>query len=164
MTDNRPATQDELEKARKAVERATARVTELEAAEAEKAAQKASKRLEAEKAAAARFLDQRMSIEEKVRGEHPSLEEKAEAFKAGTLAALVVEYLARREAISGLRTHAQQCARLLDINPYELGIEELRWIDPQEELRRWQEDAMPVVFRDRADALTAEALAPFAVE
>ncbi|MEU6391059.1 hypothetical protein [Streptomyces sp. NPDC046939] len=47
MTDDiRPATQDELEKARKAAERAAAKVAELEAAEAVKLDAEAAKRLE----------------------------------------------------------------------------------------------------------------------
>ncbi|MBO1333786.1 hypothetical protein [Streptomyces sp. VRA16 Mangrove soil] len=157
-------TATDLEKARKAAEAAAAKLAEAEAAEAEKAAQQAAERLEAEKEAAARFLEDRRDLEEKVRGSNPSAKEKAEAFKAGTLAELVVEYLSRREAVSALRTHAQECARLLGLNPYELGIDELRWVDPNEELRRWQEEAMPLVLRDRADALSAEALAPYEVD
>ncbi|MFE3382538.1 hypothetical protein [Streptomyces anulatus] len=44
--DNRPATQEELEKARKAAERAAAKVAELEAAEATRLDAEAAKRLE----------------------------------------------------------------------------------------------------------------------
>ncbi|MGK3943669.1 hypothetical protein ABK046_35245 [Streptomyces caeruleatus] len=153
----------DVEKARKAAEAAAAKLAEAEAVESARLAEKAAERAQKERELAAQFLEDRHALEEKVRGKYPTVEEKAEAFRAGTLPALVAEYLARRQAISALRVHAQNCAALLEISAHELPIEDIRWIDPQEELRRWHEDAMPVVLRDRAESLAAEALAAYEV-
>ncbi|OKK02738.1 hypothetical protein AMK26_24450 [Streptomyces sp. CB03234] len=157
MTDNA------VEKARKAHEAAAAKLAEAEAVEDARQAERDAERAQKERELAAQFLENRRALEEKLRGKYPTVEEKAEAFKTGTLPALVAEYLARRQAISALRAHAQHCAALLEISAHELPIEDIRWVDPQEELRRWHEDAMPLVLGSRAESLAAEALAAYEV-
>lgn len=107
MTDNA------VEKARKAHEAAAAKLAEAEAVEDARQAERDAERAQKEREPAAQFLENRRALEEKLRGKYPTVEEKAEAFKTGTLPALVAEYLARRQAISALRAHAQHCAALL---------------------------------------------------
>ncbi|MFD3511294.1 hypothetical protein [Nocardia sp. NPDC058666] len=153
-------TTNALEKARAAAETAAQDLAALEAQEAEKAAQKDAQRLEAKKAAAARFLADRPGLEEKVRGEKPTAAEMGKALEAGTLGAMVAEYLARRDALGILRDRASECAQLLGqdaefVNP--------RYVDPGEELRRWQEAATDELRRAKAGALAAGILSAYEV-
>jgi hypothetical protein len=152
----------DLEKARKAAEAAAAKLAEAEAAEAARQAEKAVERAGKEYELAAKFLEDRAELEAKVKGEKPGADELAAALEAGTLTVLVTDYLARRDAINSLRAHAQHCATL--VGDDTCNISDLRWVDPVEELRRWQEDAMYALRRKRADAIAAEALAAYEVD
>ncbi|MFJ7334042.1 hypothetical protein ACIQUU_12425 [Streptomyces sp. NPDC101116] len=154
-------TTTDLEKARKAAEAAAAKLTEAEAAEAARQAEKAAARVVKEHELAAKFLEDRAELEKRVKGEKPSADELAAALEAGTLTTLVADYLARRDAVNSLRAHAQHCATLIGEDGDS--ISDLRYVDPVEELRRWQEDAMYALRRKRADAIAAEALAAYEV-
>ncbi|MFE9136197.1 hypothetical protein [Streptomyces sp. NPDC007355] len=154
-------TTNALEKARAAAEKAAQDLAALESAEAEKTAQKAAERLDAEREAAARFLADRLVLESKVKGEKPSAADIATALENGTLGALVADFLARRDALQMLRDHARQCARLLDQD--ENRFAEVRYVDPAEELRRWQEDAIAEIRHAKAGALAADALSAYQV-
>ncbi|RLL68175.1 hypothetical protein [Streptomyces sp. Z26] len=151
-----------LESARKAAEAAAAKLAEVEAEAAEKAAQEAAQRRAAQHEAATRFLADLPGLEASVRGEKPSHAAMATALEAGTLPALVGDYLARRDARQKLRDHARQCARLLDRD--DSRITELRWVDPAEELRRWTADALYELRRTKADTLSAAVLSTYEVE
>jgi hypothetical protein len=151
----------DIEKARKAAEAAAAKLAEAEAMAAEKAAQEAAERAEQEHALAAKFLEDRQALEAKVKGTKPSADDMAAALEAGTLAALVADYLARRDAVNAIRSHAWHCADV--VGEDSRTIAELRYVDPAEELRRWQEDAMVALRRKKAEAISAEALAPYRV-
>ncbi|MFE4417694.1 hypothetical protein [Streptomyces sp. NPDC056817] len=153
------ATPNALEKARAAAEKAAQELVALESQEAEKAAEKAAQRLEAVKDQAARFLAARQALESKVKGEKPSAAKMAEALEAGTLGALIAEYLARRDAVNMLRDHARSCARLLGEDDRTIG--ELRYVDPAEELLRWQADAIAEARRIKANSLAADVLADY---
>jgi hypothetical protein len=162
MTENiQPAAQDEIEKARKAAEVAAAKLAVLESAEAAKAAEKAAERLDAEREAAARFLADLPGLEPKVKGEKPSAADMATALENGTLGALVADFLARRDALQMVRDYARQCARLLDQD--EDRFAEVRYVDPAEELRRWQEAAMAEIQRAKAGVFAADVLSAYEV-
>ncbi|RSO03578.1 hypothetical protein DMH18_37065 [Streptomyces sp. WAC 06783] len=155
-------TETALEKARKAAEAAATKLVDLEHQEAEKAARKNAERAEKEYQLAVKFLEDRVELEAEVKGIKPSVDEVATAFETGALAAMVAEHLARRDAINSLRAHAQHCATLVG---EDVGhIPELRYIDPVEELRRWQDDAMTALRRKRADDVAAEVLAAYEVD
>ncbi|MFJ9429611.1 hypothetical protein ACIRQY_08090 [Streptomyces sp. NPDC101490] len=149
----------DVEKALKAAEAAAAKLAEAEAVrQAEKAAERAQK----ERELAAQFLKDRMEIEKQAKGDKPSADEMATALEAGTLNGLVVEYLARRDAVDTIRAHAHHCATLLGDDT--CNVPDLRYVDPLEELRRWQEDAIYALRRRRGDSLVAEALAAYKVD
>ncbi|WP_412077559.1 hypothetical protein ACLF6K_24170 [Streptomyces xanthophaeus] len=154
-------TANALEKARAAAEKAAQDLAALESAEAEKAAQAAAQRLEREKAAAVRFLADLPGLEVKVKGEKPTAAEMATALENGTLGVLVADFLARRDALQVLRDHARQCARLLDQD--ENRFTDIRYVDPAEELRRWQEVAITEIRRVKADVFAANALSAYEV-
>ncbi|KUL66093.1 hypothetical protein ADL28_04420 [Streptomyces violaceusniger] len=150
---------DALTKAQAAAEAANAKLAALRAEEDARQAEIAAQRLEEQKVNAARFLADLASLEAQVKGSVPSNSEKAAALSAGTLPALVAEYLAGRDALSMLRDHARQCARLLERD--ERTIAEVRWIDPAEEIKRWQEDAITLLRSEKANALAADILADY---
>ncbi|MGW6938795.1 hypothetical protein ACWGF3_07260 [Streptomyces xanthophaeus] len=154
-------TANALEKARAAAEKAAQDLATLESVESEKAAQAAAQRLEQEKAAAVRFLADLPGLEVKVRGEKPSIADMATALENGTLGALVADFLARRDALQMLRDRAQQCARLL--NQDENRFTEIRYVDPAEELRRWQESAVTELRRAKAGVFATDALSAYEV-
>jgi undecaprenyl pyrophosphate synthase len=151
----------DIEKARKAAEAAAAKLAEAEAAEAEKAAQKAAERAEQQLELDAKFLGDWRGLESKIR-KTVTPDEKADALESGSLVLLLADYLARRDAIQSIRSHAQNCAQRLgeDHN----SITDVRYVDPVEELRRWQEDALYTLNRRKADFLSAETLAAYEVD
>lgn len=149
-----------IEAARAAAVMATEELAALEAEERAKAEADATKRAEAEREAAKRFLADLPALEERAKGERPTDEVKAEALKTGTLAALVADHLARRDAVSSLRDHAVNCARLIG-SDRQFG--EVRYVDPGDELRRWNEDAMTYLRRQTAADLADEILSAYEV-
>ncbi|GHJ27128.1 hypothetical protein TPA0910_15610 [Streptomyces hygroscopicus subsp. sporocinereus] len=155
-------TTDALQKARTVAQKAAQELADLETVEAEKAAQRAAQRLEEQKAAAARFLGDLPGLERRVKGEKPSAADMATALEAGTLGALVADFLARRDAVSTLRDHARQCSRLLGED--DSSIAEIRYVDPGEEFRRWNEDAIAELRRTKANSFAADVLSAYGVE
>ncbi|MEU2401080.1 hypothetical protein [Streptomyces pseudogriseolus] len=154
----------DIEKARKAAEAAAAKLAEAEAIEAEKAAQRAAERAERQRELDEKFLREYKDLEAKVRGPVITVEQKAAAFEAGTLHALLTDYLARREAVDRIRSHAYVCATRLGRTDILETIKDLRYVDPSEELRRWTEDAMYHLKRQKMDGYVNDALAPYEAE
>ncbi|MFC8998185.1 hypothetical protein ACFT7U_21060 [Streptomyces rochei] len=150
----------DLEKVRKAAEAAAAKLAEAEAIEAEKAAQKAAERAEQQLELDAKFLADWKDLDAKIR-RTVTPDEKADALESGNLVLLLTDYLARRDAIQSIRSHAQNCAQRLGEDPNS--ITELRYVDPAEELRRWQEDAIYALKRRQAGAIADEILSRYQV-
>ncbi|RSO02328.1 hypothetical protein DMH26_14380 [Streptomyces sp. WAC 05379] len=140
-----------IDKARADAAKATAKLEELEAKEAALQAEEEAKRQAAEREAAERFLADLPELERKAKGESPDASAKAEAMEAGKLGSLLCEFLSRRDVVSTLRDHADYCARVLGREP--LNLAEVRYIDPAEELKRWQEDAVNYARRTKAESL-----------
>ena len=153
-------TTNTVEKARAAAEKAAQALAELEAQEAERAAQEAAQRLEREKEAAVRFLADLPALEAQAKGDTVTPADKAKALADGTLASLVADFLARRDVVSALRDRARIAARLT--GP-DREFAEVRWVDPADELRRWQETAMVHARHAQAGAMTEALLSAYEV-
>ncbi|MEU1510908.1 hypothetical protein ABZ490_01935 [Streptomyces sp. NPDC005811] len=154
-------TTTDLEKARKAAEAAVAKLAEAEAVEAGRQAEIAAERAERQRELDVQFLRDWRDLEMKVRGEVVTPDQKADALESGNLVLLLADYMARRDAIQTIRSHAQICAQRVG---QEHNISELRDVDPLEELRRWQEDAVYALKRRNSGTMAAEILARYEVE
>ncbi|MFJ8182875.1 hypothetical protein [Streptomyces sp. NPDC096105] len=154
----------DIEKARKAAEAAAAKLAEAEAEEAARQAEIAEQRAERQRELDEKFLREYKDLETKVRGPVITVEQKAAAFEAGTLHALLTDYLARREAIDRIRSRAYTCASRLGRTDILGTIPELRYVDPSEELRRWTEDAVHHLKRQKMDGYVNDALASYGEE
>ncbi|SCF58255.1 hypothetical protein [Streptomyces sp. Cmuel-A718b] len=151
---------DTIEEARAAKAAAEARLADLEAAEAQRVKEAAEQRLAERKEVARKFLADLPGLEAHAKGETITPQQKGEALAAGTLGALVANFLARRDVLQRLRDYALGCYRLLDQDPI-VGLPEVRHVDPAEEFRRWNEAAMSYLQDRDAQALAEEALSPY---